>query len=219
MGATSPGPSTGLGVGADLSLRGLLARQLLPPLADRDICLFTTDRHIGVGRIGYAEERFVELPFHGRQFGVYGIDPPAQLGRGGPQLGNLPATGLGPSSDRLTDSLRCKVAFRLQPVAFVGQLAPADVELDRAVHDGGILALVDRALADSIVVFAEALGADAHDSRPSRTAASSRSRFAAIIQRKLIDPPGAATFGWYPCGISTTSPSCTIVATCRSASG
>src|SRR5439155_68607 len=159
----------------DWHLGGLLARQLLPPLANRDICLFTTDWDIGVGRIGYAEERFLELPFHGRQFGVYGIDPPAQLGRGGPQLRNLPITGLGPSSDRLTDAFRCKVAFRLQPVAFVGQLAPADVELDGAVHDGGVLALVDRALADSIVVFAEALRADAHGSRPSRTAASSAS--------------------------------------------
>ena len=34
--------------------------------------------------------------------------------------------------------------------------------------------------------------------------ASSSSRFAAIIQRKLICPPGAATFGWYPAGISTS---------------
>src|SRR5262249_14546216 len=34
---------------------------------------------------------------------------------------------------------------------------------------------------------------------------STSSRCAAIIQRKLIGLPGAATFGWYPSGISTQS--------------
>src|SRR5688572_3008259 len=42
---------------------------------------------------------------------------------------------------------------------------------------------------------------------------STSSRRAAIIQRKLMGWPGAPTLGWYPAGMSTTSPSRTIVAT------
>ena len=110
--------------------------------------------------------------------GQLGIDPRDPLaGRDGRGLerGDGGSVRVRAASDRLADRLRRLVALGLEPVALGQELAPAPVGRERLVDERGVLALVDRPLADGRGVVAQPLQPDAH-ARASVIRLASRSR-------------------------------------------
>jgi len=86
-----PCRAAGWRVGADFALERLLDGQQLAPSPDRDVCLFATDRDVGVGRVGDAEEEILDLGLDGRELGVDRGNPFAGGRRGGLEIGDLRA--------------------------------------------------------------------------------------------------------------------------------
>src|SRR3972149_11483933 len=80
-----------------------------------------------------------------------------------------------PGLDRPADLLRDGVPLGLQPVRLPQQPAAALIERNRGVDRGGVLALVERALAQPRRIVAQALQPDAHAAAPA-TAPASRLR-------------------------------------------
>src|SRR5207247_10157205 len=64
--------------------------------------------------------------------------------------------------DRLADSFACGVPLGLQRIALAEERPAAGVELQGAVDDRRVLALVDRSPPNGLGVVAETLEADAH---------------------------------------------------------
>src|SRR3989304_4478416 len=88
-------------------------------------------------------------------------------GVGGLRRGGGPrAPRIGPGLDRLADLLRDGVPLGLQPVRLPQQPAAALIERNRGVDRGGVLALVERALAQPRRIAAQALQPDAHAAAP-----------------------------------------------------
>ena len=84
-GASAPtSPTSGWSCGSDLA-----------PGPDRDVRLLATDRDVGVGRVGDAQQQVVELGLGLRQLGVERRDARAGGARGGAQVGDLGAVGRG----------------------------------------------------------------------------------------------------------------------------
>ena len=81
-------------VGADLALERLTPRQLLAPGPDGDVRLLAADRHVGIGGVRDAEQEVLDLGLDRRELGVDRVRRVADLGRAGPQRGDLRAVRL-----------------------------------------------------------------------------------------------------------------------------
>ena len=138
-GASAPtSPTTGCSTGS-----------MLAPGPDRDVRLLAADRDVRVGRVRDPEEELLDLGLDGRELGVDRLDLAAGLDRRRLQRGDLRAVGPGAALDRLADLLARRVALGLEGVALAEERPAARVELEGAVDDRRVLALVDGALAGS----------------------------------------------------------------------
>ena len=95
VGLARPGRAAGRRVGADLADERLVVGQLLAPRPDGDVGLLATDRDVGVGRVGDAQQQVVEVGLGLGERRVERRDPLAGCGRGGAQVGDLGAVGRG----------------------------------------------------------------------------------------------------------------------------
>src|SRR6185295_10725708 len=162
VGPPAPGGRAGRGVRPDLALDRLFDRQQLAPGAYGDVGVFAADRHFGIGRFRDAQEEVRDLGFDSRELRVDGLDATAGLHRGGLQLRDLVAVWLRPALDRLADPLARGVPLGLQRVALAEERPPAGVQLQGAIDDRRVLALVDGAPPDRVGVVTEPLQPDAH---------------------------------------------------------
>ena len=121
---------------------------------------------------------------HERRMAVSGLDAGAHDRRALAQGGGLRAPRIGTGLDRLADLLRDGVPLGLQPVRLPQQPAAALIERNRGVDRGGVLALVERALAQPRRIVAQALQPDAHAAAPA-TAPASRIRAATKAGSRL----------------------------------
>ncbi len=158
---------------AVLGIRVVDAKERLPHLAHDDVRLLAADRHVGVGRVRDAQHGVVELGLDRLELRLELRDALADTARRLLELGDLAAVRVGAAANDLADAAAGVVALRLEGVGRGEQRAPALVELDRAIDDGRILALVRGAAPERVGVVAEALQADAH---AATAPAASRSR-------------------------------------------
>ena len=158
-----PGGTAGRRVGADLAVERLVVGEHLAPGPDRDVRLLATDRDVrdrpgsgcaGAGRRAPASisARLASRPV---------IRSPAATDAA------LSSATSGPSGfapPLIASPIRLEAALRsaFSALALAQQPAPLRVQFEGPVDDGGILALVDRALADDVRLVAKALQADAH---------------------------------------------------------
>ncbi len=161
-----PGRATGRGVATDLAVEWLVMGQELAPGPDRDIGLFATDRDLGIGRIGDAQEQVVQFGLGLGQAGVQRRDPLSGRDRGRLELRDFRPIRLGAALDSLADALRGGVALGLEGLALAEDAPPLRVQLEGTVDERGVLTLVDGALADDVRFLAEPLQADAHPQPP-----------------------------------------------------
>ena len=178
-------------VGADLAVERLVAWQHLAPGADRDVGLLATDRDVRVGRVGDAQEQVVELRLGLGQLASSALIRSPAATEAALQVGDLRAVRRGPALDRLADPLPGGVAFRLECLALAEQPAPLGVELQGAIDERRILALLDGALADDVRFVAQPLEADAHEPPPAGPRSPPPPRAAARGRMPVRDWPGA----------------------------
>ena len=161
-------------VGPDLTVPRLLGGELLAPRPDRDVRLLATDRDIRVGGVRDAQELLLEVLLDLGEGRVELLDLLAGLGGRPLELRHLRTVGRGAGLDRRADLLRCVVALRLERLGLGQQPSPLGVQLERAIDERRVLALVDRALANDVGLLAEPGKADAHAVAPSIAASRRR---------------------------------------------
>ena len=103
----------------------------------------------GSAGLGMRSSRSSSVGLDLGQLGVERVDPLAGAVEARLELGDLGAVGLGAAPDRLADPLRGRVALGLEAVALGQERRRRRVELERAVDERRVLALVDRALRGS----------------------------------------------------------------------
>ncbi len=96
------------------------------------------------------------------RLGVEGGDPLARRDGRCLEVGDLRTVGLCAALDGLADALRGGVSLGLERLALAEEPAPFAVELEGAIDQRRVLALVDGTLADDVRLVAESLQADAH---------------------------------------------------------
>ncbi len=149
-------------VGPDLALDRLVVGEQLTPGPDRDVRLLAANGDVRVGGVRDAQQLVVEIRFDLGEAGVEGGDSLACRNGRCLEVDDLRAIGLGAAFDGLTDALRRRVSLGLEGLALAEQPAPFAVELEGAIDQDRVLALVDGALADDVRLVAESLQADAH---------------------------------------------------------
>ena len=154
VGLAGPRRAAGRCVRSDLALDRLVVGEQLPPRPDRDVRILTTDRHVRVGGVRDAQQLVVEIRLDLGQARVEGGDALARSDGRCLEIRDLRAVGLRAALDGLADALRGGVSLGLERLALAKESAPFAVELEGAIDQDGVLALVDGSLADDFGLVA-----------------------------------------------------------------
>jgi hypothetical protein len=136
------------------------------PRPNDDVRLLAADGDVGVRGVRDAQQGVVELCLDRCEIASSASMRPAFAADAA--FSSVTSCPLGSAPARITSPMRrlCLVPLRLQRIGLRDERAAALVELDGAIDDGGILALVGGRELQPIGILADALQPDAHARHP-----------------------------------------------------